>query len=160
MKKILFLMLLSSQCSVINAQVWLKSFTAGGYDSNNKLLGGSEVLQLIGHKNMLFASVGYWEDGNNVWVRRMLWSRSPSPIRRPPSADFELSQCPDAMVRFNGGFMIPGATTPPAFVTGGSSSPPSPLSRPPARLDGGGAVTPGGPRLHRREHFSTKIRVG
>ena len=66
-KKILFLMLFTSFCGGLNAQVWSKSFTAGGYDSNNKLLGGSEVLQLIGHKNMLFASVGYWEDGNNIW---------------------------------------------------------------------------------------------
>ena len=60
-------MLFTSFCGGLNAQVWSKSFTAGGYDSNNKLLGGSEVLQLIGHKNMLFASVGYWEDGNNIW---------------------------------------------------------------------------------------------
>ena len=51
----------------LNAQVWSKSFTAGGYDSNNKFLGGSEVLQLVNHKNMLFASVGYWEDANNIW---------------------------------------------------------------------------------------------
>jgi len=51
----------------LNAQVWIKSFTAGGYDSNNKFLGGSEVLQLVNHKNMLFASVGYWEDANNIW---------------------------------------------------------------------------------------------
>ena len=60
-------MLFTSSYGNLNAQVWSKSFTAGGYDSNNKLLGGSEVLQLIGHKNMLFASVGYWEDGNNIW---------------------------------------------------------------------------------------------
>lgn len=53
--------------SALNAQVWSKSFTAGGYDSNNKFLGGSEVLQLVDHKNMLFASVGYWEDENNIW---------------------------------------------------------------------------------------------
>lgn len=51
----------------LNAQVWSKSFIAGGYDSNNKLLGGSEVLQLVNHKKMLFASVGYWEDANNIW---------------------------------------------------------------------------------------------
>jgi hypothetical protein len=49
------------------AQVWSKSFTAGGYDSTNQFLGGSEVLQLVNHKNMLFASVGYWEDANNIW---------------------------------------------------------------------------------------------
>jgi hypothetical protein len=51
----------------LHAQVWSKSFTAGDYDSNSQLLGGSEVLQLISHKNKLFASVGYWEDGNNIW---------------------------------------------------------------------------------------------
>ncbi len=66
-KQILFLMWLTCSYGTLNAQVWSKSFTAGGYDSNNKFLGGSEVLQLIGHKNMLFASVGYWEDGNNIW---------------------------------------------------------------------------------------------
>ncbi len=60
-------MLLTSYYGALNAQVWSSSFTAGGYDSNNNLLGGSEVLQLIGHKKMLFASVGYWEDGNNIW---------------------------------------------------------------------------------------------
>jgi len=51
----------------INGQVWTKSFTAGGYDSNGNFLGGSEVLQLVSHKNKLFASVGYWEDINNTW---------------------------------------------------------------------------------------------
>jgi hypothetical protein len=51
----------------INGQLWSKSFTAGNYDSMGKFLGGSEVLQLIGHKEMLFASVGYWQDGNNTW---------------------------------------------------------------------------------------------
>ena len=66
-KQILFLMLFASFYGELNAQVWSKSFTAGGYDSNKKLLGGSEVLQLIGHKDMLFASVGYWEDANNIW---------------------------------------------------------------------------------------------
>jgi hypothetical protein len=63
----LLLILSAPTYGALNAQVWNKSFTAGSYDSNNKLLGGSEVLQLIGHKNMLFASVGYWEDGNNIW---------------------------------------------------------------------------------------------
>jgi hypothetical protein len=63
----LILILFTSTYGALNAQVWNKSFTAGAYDSNNKLLGGSEVLQLIGHKKMLFASVGYWEDANNIW---------------------------------------------------------------------------------------------
>jgi len=66
-KQIIFLLWLTCSYGALNAQVWSKSFTAGGYDSDNNLLGGSEVLQLIGHKNMLFASVGYWEDANNIW---------------------------------------------------------------------------------------------
>ena len=53
--------------NTLNAQVWSKSFTAGNFDSNSNVLGGSEVLQLIGHKNKLFASIGYWEDENNIW---------------------------------------------------------------------------------------------
>jgi hypothetical protein len=53
--------------NTLNAQVWSKSFTAGNFDSNSKFLGGSEVLQLIAHKDKLFASVGYWEDENNIW---------------------------------------------------------------------------------------------
>jgi hypothetical protein len=66
---ICFFILTTILCSnnALNAQVWSKSFIAGGYDSNNKFLGGSEVLQLVNHKNMLFASVGYWEDSNNIW---------------------------------------------------------------------------------------------
>ena len=67
MKKIIFLILFTATFSALHAQVWSKSFTAGGNDVNNRLLGGSEVLQLIGHKNMLFASVGYWQDANNIW---------------------------------------------------------------------------------------------
>ena len=70
MKKTIFslvLILFISTYGDLNAQVWNKSFTAGGYDSNSKFLGGSEVMQLIGHKDMLFASVGYWEDANNIW---------------------------------------------------------------------------------------------
>jgi hypothetical protein len=53
--------------SMVDAQSWSKSFTAGGYDSKNKLWGGSEVLQLVDHKSILFASVGYREDSNNIW---------------------------------------------------------------------------------------------
>ena len=60
------LLLLCSYCS-LNAQVWTKSFTAGSFDSNNNFLGGSEVLQLVNHKKKLFASVGYWQDANNIW---------------------------------------------------------------------------------------------
>ncbi len=53
--------------NTLNAQVWSKSFTAGNFDTEGKFLGGSEVLQLVGHKNKLFASVGFWEDENNIW---------------------------------------------------------------------------------------------
>ena len=66
-KLILIIFLITGAFSSIQAQVWVKSFTAGGYDSNNQLLGGSEVLQLISHKKNLFASVGYWQDDNNIW---------------------------------------------------------------------------------------------
>ena len=62
----IFLLLVGFNNS-LNAQVWSRSFSAGGFDSNNTLLGGSEVLQLIGHKNMLFTSVSYWEDANNIY---------------------------------------------------------------------------------------------
>ncbi len=64
---ILLLCLLVGLYNNVNAQEWNKSFTAGNYDSSSTLLGGSEVLQLIGHKNRLFASIGYWEDENNTW---------------------------------------------------------------------------------------------
>jgi hypothetical protein len=66
-ERILLLLLLIGFNNSINAQLWSRSFTAGNYDSNVKFLGGSEVLQLIGHKDMLFASVGYWQDGSNIW---------------------------------------------------------------------------------------------
>ncbi len=66
-KLILIIFLIFGAFSSIQAQVWVKSFTSGGYDSNNQLLGGSEVLQLISHKKILFASVGYWQDENNIW---------------------------------------------------------------------------------------------
>ena len=44
----------------LNAQEWERSFTAGELNEENHYLGGSEVLQLVGHQNKLFASVGYW----------------------------------------------------------------------------------------------------
>ena len=68
MKKIiLIIFLITGAFSFVQSQVWVKSFTAGVYDLNNQLLGGSEVLQLISHKKMLFASIGYWQDDNNIW---------------------------------------------------------------------------------------------
>ena len=66
-KRIFILLLFMGASINLNAQVWTKTFTAGGYDSNGNFLGGSEVLQLVSHKNKLFASVGYWEDVNNIW---------------------------------------------------------------------------------------------
>ena len=66
-KLILIIFLITGAFSFVQSQVWVKSFTAGAYDLNNQLLGGSEVLQLISHKKMLFASIGYWQDDNNIW---------------------------------------------------------------------------------------------
>jgi hypothetical protein len=66
-KKIVILTMAICSYGIVDAQSWSKSFTAGSYDSNKKLLGGSEVLQLVDHKSILFASVGYWEDANNIW---------------------------------------------------------------------------------------------
>ena len=52
---------------IVNAQVWESSFTAGNFDDNNNFMGGSEVLQLVSHKNKLFASISYWQDESNIW---------------------------------------------------------------------------------------------
>ena len=52
---------------IIKAQVWESSFTAGFNDNNNNFMGGSEVLQLVSHKNKLFASISYWQDESNIW---------------------------------------------------------------------------------------------
>ena len=51
----------------LNAQEWESSFSAGNYDENNNLMGGSEVLHLVAHKNRLFASISYWQDESNIW---------------------------------------------------------------------------------------------
>ena len=75
-KLILIIFLITGAFSFVQSQVWVKSFTAGVYDLNNQLLGGSEVLQLISHKKMLFASIGYWQDDarsadlekSDIWV--------------------------------------------------------------------------------------------
>jgi len=63
----LFVSVFICQRKELKAQVWSKSYTAGYVDSNNNYLGGSEILQLVSHKNKLFASLGYWQDGNNIW---------------------------------------------------------------------------------------------
>ena len=52
---------------IINAQVWESSFVAGAFDDSNNFMGGSEVLQLVSHKNKLFASISYWQDESNIW---------------------------------------------------------------------------------------------
>ncbi|MBI89642.1 MAG: hypothetical protein CMG60_06090 [Candidatus Marinimicrobia bacterium] len=53
--------------SSLIAQEWEQSYSAGGFDDNGIFMGGSEALHLVTHKNMLFASIGYWQDGNNFW---------------------------------------------------------------------------------------------
>ena len=65
-KSCVVLVLLFFVCTMYS-QNWSKSFTAGNNDINGNFLGGSEVLQLVGHKKKLYASVGYWEDQNNIW---------------------------------------------------------------------------------------------
>ena len=42
---------------IVSAQVWESSFSAGTFDNDNNFMGGSEVLQLVSHKNKLFASI-------------------------------------------------------------------------------------------------------
>jgi len=66
-KKLLLAFSIFLACDISNAQTWQKSFSSGNYDLNGQYLGGSEVLQLVSHKKMLFASVGYWQDDNNIW---------------------------------------------------------------------------------------------
>ena len=51
----------------LTAQDWEQSFIAGDFDDNGIFMGGSEVLHLVSHKKKLFASIGYWQDENNVW---------------------------------------------------------------------------------------------
>ena len=51
----------------LTAQDWEQSFIAGDFDDSGIFMGGSEVLHLVSHKKKLFASIGYWQDENNVW---------------------------------------------------------------------------------------------
>ena len=53
--------------SLVYAQNWEQSYIAGSMDSQNIFMGGSEILNLETHKNRLYASLGYWEDENNIW---------------------------------------------------------------------------------------------
>lgn len=66
-KKALILILFIKPSFLVIAQEWEQSFAAGSFDVNGSFMGGSEVLQLVAHKSKLFASVGYWQDENNVW---------------------------------------------------------------------------------------------
>jgi len=49
------------------SQTWEKSFSAGDFDINGNFLGGSEIMNLVSHKNKVYASVGYWQDASNIW---------------------------------------------------------------------------------------------
>lgn len=53
--------------SILIPQEWELSFSAGTFDANNLFMGGSEVMHIVPHKNKLFASIGYWQDENNIW---------------------------------------------------------------------------------------------
>jgi len=46
---------------------WERSYKAGVTDRNGQYMGGSELMHLVGHKGMLFASNGYWQDSRNTW---------------------------------------------------------------------------------------------
>ncbi|MGP8076295.1 MAG: hypothetical protein ACLP8Y_06150 [Thermoplasmata archaeon] len=45
---------------------WQASYRAGCLDVAGDLMGGSEMMHLVGHDGMLFAAVGYWEDTANI----------------------------------------------------------------------------------------------
>ncbi len=62
-----FIFVLSLIFSLGNSQNWEQSYVAGDIDSNGVFMGGSEILNLETHKNKLYASLGYWEDENNIW---------------------------------------------------------------------------------------------
>lgn len=49
------------------AQNYTSSYQAGDTDVNGKRLGGSEIMQMVTHKGAIYATVSYWEDGNNPW---------------------------------------------------------------------------------------------
>jgi hypothetical protein len=53
--------------SPLAAQAWSQSFTAGRRDASGAYMGGSEILHLVGHGGSLYAAVGYWQDGGNLW---------------------------------------------------------------------------------------------
>lgn len=49
------------------SQQWTPSFIASQGSPETSIRGGSEVLHLTGHGGRLFAAVGYWQDGGNVY---------------------------------------------------------------------------------------------
>lgn len=59
--KVVQCLLIFALLSCCNAQSWTQSVTAGTKDLNGKTMGESEVLHLVGHKNKLYAAVGYWQ---------------------------------------------------------------------------------------------------
>ena len=67
-RKVIFnIVLVPMLFSLLVAEEWEESFNAGNLDVNGLFMGGSEVLHLVSHKNKLFASIGYWQDENNIW---------------------------------------------------------------------------------------------
>ena len=61
------LLILGLLFSIPFAQEWHQSFAGGTLDANNSFMGGSEILNIVTHNDKLFASLGYWEDENNIW---------------------------------------------------------------------------------------------
>jgi len=53
--------------SIYNAEGWEHSYKAGYTDSKGHYAGGSEMLQLAGHKGKLYAANSYWMDPRNIW---------------------------------------------------------------------------------------------
>jgi len=42
--------------------MWTQSYSAGTIDSSGSFMGGTELMKIVQHKGVVFASVGYWED--------------------------------------------------------------------------------------------------
>ena len=51
----------------MTAPGWEHSYKAGFTDSKGNYAGGSEILQLAGHKGELYAACSYWMDPRNIW---------------------------------------------------------------------------------------------
>ncbi len=59
--------LLLAACPPTSAQDWSCSYGAASSSATRPSQGGSEILHLVGHGERLFAAVGFWEDGTNVY---------------------------------------------------------------------------------------------